>query len=75
MSLTTPVSVQKLQTALHAKVKESPSFRSYALYDKVHREDVLAFALEFAKPMADQSAHTTSQNPTSGPFRDAHDMR
>ena len=28
MSLTTPFSVQKLQTALHAKAKESPNFRS-----------------------------------------------
>jgi hypothetical protein len=27
MSLTTPSSVQKLQTALHAKAKESPDFR------------------------------------------------
>ena len=27
MSLATPASVQKLQTALHAKAKESPSFR------------------------------------------------
>jgi RNA-directed DNA polymerase len=46
MSLTTPFRVQKLQTALHAKAKESPHFRFHALYDKVYRKDVLAFAYE-----------------------------
>ena len=35
MSLATPGSVQKLQKALHDKAKESPSYRCYALYDKV----------------------------------------
>jgi RNA-directed DNA polymerase len=49
MSLVTPASVRKLQTALHAKAKESPSVRFYALYDKVYRKDVLAFAYECCK--------------------------
>ena len=44
MSLITPESIQKLQTALHAKAKESPGFRFHALYDKVYRKDILAFA-------------------------------
>jgi RNA-directed DNA polymerase len=39
-NLTTPASVQKLQTALHDKAKESPDFRFHALYDKVYRKDV-----------------------------------
>jgi RNA-directed DNA polymerase len=49
-----PASVQKLQTALHDKAKESPSFRFYALYDKVYRQDVLTFAYASAKAMAEQ---------------------
>lgn len=41
MSLPTLESVQKLQTALHAKAKGEPKYRFYALYDKMYREDVL----------------------------------
>jgi RNA-directed DNA polymerase len=48
-SLTTPVSVQKLQTTLHAKAKESPKLRFHALYDKVYRRDVLSHAYERCK--------------------------
>ena len=43
-NLTTPPSVQKLQSALHAKAKEEPGYRFYLLYDKVYRADVLEFA-------------------------------
>src|SRR6201997_2965267 len=49
LSLSTPESVQKLQTALHDKAKEAPNFRFYALYDKVYRKDVLAFAYQCCK--------------------------
>ena len=44
MRLSTPESVQRLQAALHAKAKGAPRYRFYALYDKVHRPDVLARA-------------------------------
>jgi len=41
MSLPTLETVQKLQTALHAKAKGEPEYRFYALYDKLYRKDVL----------------------------------
>jgi RNA-directed DNA polymerase len=49
MNLATPSSVQKLQTALHDKAKESPNRRFHALYDKVYRRDMLAFAYACCK--------------------------
>lgn len=45
-NLSTPQSVQKLQAALHAKAKEVPGYRFYALYDKLYRTDVLTHAYE-----------------------------
>jgi RNA-directed DNA polymerase len=43
-NLATPKSVQKLQTALHAKAKAEPGYRFYALYDKISRDDILTHA-------------------------------
>ena len=44
MSLVPPPKVQKLQTTLHTKAKESSGYRFYRLYDKVYRRDILEFA-------------------------------
>lgn len=43
-NLSTPLRVQKLQMALHAKAKAEADYRFYALYDKLYREDILAHA-------------------------------
>jgi RNA-directed DNA polymerase len=43
-NLSTPLRVQKLQMALHAKAKAEAGYRFYALYDKIYREDILAHA-------------------------------
>ncbi len=44
MSLGPPSSVRKLQTALQEKAKASPTYRFYALYDKLCRKDLLEHA-------------------------------
>ena len=44
MSLIPPFKVEKLQTTLHTKAKNSPDYRFYALYDKLYRRDILDFA-------------------------------
>ena len=54
MNLTTPLSVQKLQKALHDKAKGSPSLRFYALYDKVYRKMFWRSPMNAAKPIREQ---------------------
>jgi RNA-directed DNA polymerase len=46
VSLLPPTTVGKLQETLHAKAKRAPSYRFYALYDKVYRADVLWHAFQ-----------------------------
>jgi RNA-directed DNA polymerase len=46
MSLLPPNSVGKLQATLHTKAKERPTYRFYALYDKLYRPDVLSHAYD-----------------------------
>jgi len=53
-NLSTPIRVQRLQRALHAKAKATPGFRFYALYDKIYREDILMHA--YAKCRSNKGA-------------------
>ncbi len=52
MSLTPPQTVGKLQKALGDKAKASPSYRFYALYDKLYRRDILEHAYQRCKSNA-----------------------
>ena len=44
ISLPPQIKLWELQEAMHAKAKGNPSYRFYALYDKIYRADVLAEA-------------------------------
>jgi RNA-directed DNA polymerase len=49
MSLVTPIKIRELQRKLYTKAKQETGYRFYALYDKIHREDILAQAYQLAK--------------------------
>jgi RNA-directed DNA polymerase len=48
-TLETPARIRDLQRALYLRAKKERHFRAYALYDKVHRRDILAHAYALAK--------------------------
>ena len=49
MSLATPEKIQRLQGSLYDKAKREPECRFHFLYDKIHREDVLAHAYQLCR--------------------------
>ena len=49
MGLATPERIQTLQRKLYLKAKREPSYRFYALYDKISRPDILAHAYALSR--------------------------
>jgi len=49
MSLTTPSKIRELQIKLYRKAKKEPKYRFYLLYDKMYREDILAYAYKVVR--------------------------
>ena len=45
----TPIKIRTLQRKLYAKAKQEPGYRFYALYDEVHRADLLQHAWHLVK--------------------------
>jgi RNA-directed DNA polymerase len=49
MLLTTPEEIRTLQRKLYIKAKQEPTYRFYALYDKLYRADILSYAWRLVK--------------------------